>query len=110
MYKFFSACPISLRNAVINYELEVLFMVENYADLLDNVKRIHFVGIGGSGMCPLAEILHSEGYEITGSDTAESDTLERIRSYGIPVTMGHFPENVNGADLEFVFTMVPDRD
>ena len=99
MYKFFSACPISLRNAVINYELEVLFMVENYADLLDNVKRIHFVGIGGSGMCPLAEILHSEGYEITGSDTAESDTLERIRSYGIPVTMGHFPENVNGADL-----------
>lgn len=74
-------------------------MVENYAHLLDHVKRIHFVGIGGSGMCPLAEILHNEGYEITGSDVAESDTLERIRSYGIPVTMGHHPENVNGADL-----------
>ena len=74
-------------------------MAENYAHLLDNVKRIHFVGIGGSGMCPLAEILHNEGYEITGSDTAESDTLERIRSYGIPVTMGHYPENVIGADL-----------
>ncbi len=50
-------------------------------------------------MCPLAEILHHEGYEITGSDMAESDTLARIRSYGIPVTMGHFPENVNGADM-----------
>ncbi len=74
-------------------------MVESYAHLLDDVKRIHFVGIGGSGMCPLAEILYHEGYEITGSDTAESDTLQRIRSYGIPVTMGHFPENVNGADL-----------
>ena len=74
-------------------------MVESYAHLLDNVKRIHFVGIGGSGMCPLAEILHHEGYEITGSDMAESDTLARIRSYGIPVTMGHFPENVNGADM-----------
>ena len=74
-------------------------MVTNYEHLLDNVKRIHFVGIGGSGMCPLAEILHNEGYEITGSDVAESDTLERIRSSGIPVTMGHFPENVIGADL-----------
>lgn len=50
-------------------------------------------------MCPLAEILHNEGYEITGSDMAESDTLARIRSYGIPVAMGHAPENVNGADL-----------
>lgn len=74
-------------------------MIENYEHLLDNIKRIHFVGIGGSGMCPLAEILHHEGYEITGSDTAESDTLERIRSYGIPVTMGHFAETVIGADL-----------
>ena len=41
-------------------------MIESYQHLLDNVKRIHFVGIGGSGMCPLAEILHSEGFEITG--------------------------------------------
>ena len=74
-------------------------MISNYDHLLDNVKKIHFVGIGGSGMCPLAEILFNEGFEITGSDIAESDTLERIRSYGIPVTMGHFPENVLGADL-----------
>lgn len=74
-------------------------MIDNYDHLFDNVRKIHFVGIGGSGMCPLAEILHSEGFEITGSDTAESDTLERIRSYGIPVTMGHYPENVTGADL-----------
>lgn len=74
-------------------------MVTNYEHLLDHVKRIHFVGIGGSGMCPLAEILHNEGFEITGSDVSESDTLERIRSYGIPVTMGHFAENVLGADL-----------
>ena len=74
----------------------MLYLMEHYEHLLDNVKRIHFVGIGGSGMCPLAEILHNEGYEITGSDVAESDTLERIRSYGIPVTMGHFAENVQG--------------
>ncbi len=60
-------------------------------------------------MCPLAEILHHDGYEITGSDTAESDTLERIRSYGIPVTMGHKPENVIGADL-VVYTAAVKQD
>ncbi len=74
-------------------------MKKKYEYLLENVKKIHFVGIGGSGMCPLAEILNQKGYEITGSDVAESDTLARIRSYGINVTMGHKPENVNGADL-----------
>lgn len=68
-------------------------------DILDQIKRIHFVGIGGSGMCPLAEILHHEGFQLTGSDINESDTLDRIRSYGIPVHMGHRAENVDGAQL-----------
>ena len=54
-----------------------------YDHLLDTIKRIHFIGIGGSGMCPLAEIMHSEGFELTGSDCNESDTLERIKGYGI---------------------------
>ena len=57
-------------------------------NLLDTVRRLHFVGIGGSGMCPMAEILHHKDYIITGSDINESDTLARIRSYGIPVHMG----------------------
>ncbi len=70
-----------------------------YSDTLSKVKKIHFVGIGGSGMCPLAEILFHKGYELTGSDTNESDTLERIRSYGIPVSMGQKAENVDGAEL-----------
>ncbi len=68
-----------------------------YAALLDNVKRLHFVGIGGSGMCPMAEILHAKGYTLTGSDINESDTLERIRGYGIPVFMGHRAENIGDA-------------
>jgi UDP-N-acetylmuramate--alanine ligase len=70
-----------------------------FTDTLSKIKRIHFVGIGGSGMCPLAEILHKRGYELTGSDNSESETLDRIRSYGIPVTLGHKPENVDGAEL-----------
>ena len=68
-------------------------------DLLNKIKRIHFIGIGGSGMSALAEILHSEGYALTGSDNNESDTLSYIRSLGIPVKMGHAPENIEGAEL-----------
>jgi UDP-N-acetylmuramate--alanine ligase len=68
-------------------------------DVLSKVKKIHFIGIGGSGMCPIAEILLHRGYELTGSDIAESDTLARVRSYGIPVFMGQKAENVDGAEL-----------
>ncbi len=72
---------------------------ETYQDILDKVKNIHFIGIGGSGMCPLAEILLSEGFNLTGSDTSQSDTLERIRSYGITVFMGHKASNISNAEL-----------
>lgn len=70
-----------------------------YDHLLDNKKRIHFIGIGGSGMCPLAEILMSEGFEISGSDMNEGETLDKIKGYGIPVYMGHRAENVKDAEL-----------
>ena len=68
-------------------------------NILNEVKRIHFIGIGGSGMCPIAEILHHNGYILSGSDMNESDTLERIKSYGIKVFMGHKAENVEGSEL-----------
>ena len=71
----------------------------NYDELLNHIKRIHFIGIGGSGMCPLAEILRSEGFELSGSDMNEGETLDRIKSYGIPVYMGHAAENIKGAEL-----------
>lgn len=67
--------------------------------ILEQVKRIHFVGIGGSGMCPLAEILHAKGYKLSGSDHNESDPLSRIRNLGIPVSMKQKAENVRGAEL-----------
>ncbi len=70
-----------------------------YDHLLDNKKVIHFIGIGGSGMCPLAEILMSEGFEIQGSDMNEGETLDKIKGYGIPVFMGHKAENIDGAEL-----------
>lgn len=66
---------------------------------LEGKKQIHFIGIGGSGMFPLAQILHKEGYNLTGSDNNESDILRMVRELGIPVTLGHRAENIKGADL-----------
>ena len=66
--------------------------------LLLSVKKVHMIGIGGSGMCPLAEILHNKGYEITGSDNNESDPLERVKKFA-KVSMGHKAENVEGTQL-----------
>ena len=71
----------------------------NISEILKNSKRIHFIGIGGSGMCPLAEILHAKGYSLQGSDNNESSIVERIRAMGIPVMMGQKAENIKGADM-----------
>ncbi len=68
-------------------------------DIILKVKKVHMIGVGGSGMCPLAEILHSQGYILTGSDVNESDPLKRVRALGVEVYMGHKPENVHGAEL-----------
>ena len=63
-----------------------------------NINRIHMIGIGGSGMCPLAEILYKKGYQISGSDNNESDPLKRVRTFA-KVSLGHKKENVDSAQL-----------
>lgn len=68
-------------------------------DILRNKKHIHFIGIGGSGMYPLAQILNSKGYYLTGSDNNETETLDAVRKMGIKVYMGQRAENIEGADL-----------
>lgn len=85
-------------------------VLKNIDEVLGKIKRIHFIGIGGSGMCPLVEILHSKGYEISGSDNNESDTLNRVRSLGIPVFLGQRAQNIEGAQM-IVYTaaLLPDN-
>ncbi len=68
-------------------------------NIFDNVKKVHFIGIGGSGMFPLAQILKSKGFEITGSDVNESYIIDMERKLNITVYMGHKEENILGADL-----------
>lgn len=74
-------------------------LVKEEDAILNQVKRIHMIGIGGSGMCPIAEILHAKNYQITGSDNNTGDPLKRVQALGIPVIMGHRAENVHGAEL-----------
>jgi len=63
------------------------------------VRQIHFVGIGGIGMCGLAELLHDQGYRVSGSDQAEGATVERLRAKGVEVFRGHDAAHVGGADV-----------
>lgn len=62
-------------------------------------KHIHMIGIGGSGMYPLVQILHAKGYYLTGSDNNETDTLQAERDMGIPIFFGQRAKNIEGADL-----------
>lgn len=66
---------------------------------MGRVEQIHFIGIGGVGMCGIAEVLHNQGYRITGSDAGESNTIHRLKSLGIPVYLGHKAEHIQGADV-----------
>lgn len=66
---------------------------------MGRVEQIHFIGIGGVGMCGIAEVLHNQGYRITGSDAGESTTVQRLKSLGIPVYLGHKAEHIEGADV-----------
>jgi len=66
---------------------------------MGRVEQIHFVGIGGAGMCGIAEVLHNEGYRVTGSDMSENRAVQRLQSIGINVFIGHSIDNIQGADV-----------
>jgi len=74
------------------------------------IKHIHFVGVGGSGMSGIAEVLHNLGYTISGSDLSDSATLRRLASLGIKTCVGHAPGHIEGADAVVTSTAVkPDN-
>jgi len=63
------------------------------------IRRIHFVGIGGSGMCGIAEVLLNQGYEISGSDLGENNNTRRLKQLGATIQLGHAKANVNDAHV-----------
>lgn len=70
------------------------------------IRRIHFVGIGGAGMCGIAEVLANQGYTVSGSDMKASTVVERLRQCGVCVAIGHAEENVEGADVVVVSSAI----
>ena len=71
------------------------------------VHRIHFVGIGGSGMGGIAEVLLNLGYEVQGSDLRSGAVVRRLKSLGARVMLGHAAANLAGADVVVVSSAVP---
>lgn len=70
------------------------------------IQNIHFIGIGGVGMCGIAEVLHNQGYKVSGSDLNESTTTARLTSLGIQVFYGHQEDNVKDAHVIVVSTAI----
>lgn len=70
------------------------------------VKRIHFIGIGGAGMCGIAEVLLNEGYDVSGSDLGQSPVTERLASKGATIFIGHRKESIVGASVVVISTAI----
>ena len=67
--------------------------------LLGKTKKIHFVGIGGSGMSGIAEVLINQEYEVSGSDKSETSVTTHLKSLGAKIFFNHAPENIDGAQV-----------
>jgi len=74
---------------------------------LKEVKRIHFVGIGGAGMGGIAEVLANQGYEVTGSDLSRNAVVQRLQSMNVRVFAEHVGDNVIGANVVVISSAIP---
>lgn len=73
-----------------------------FAELPENLGRVHFIGIGGSGMSGIARMFVERGVSVSGSDRADSATVEALRAIGVPIQIGHDPVAVQEADTVVV--------
>ncbi|MFC2091254.1 UDP-N-acetylmuramate--L-alanine ligase [Elusimicrobiota bacterium] len=74
--------------------------------MFENIKKIHFVGIGGSGMCGIAEVLINMGYQVSGSDIIESESVKRLRSLGAEVHIKHDANNLKDPHVVVVSSAI----
>jgi len=73
-----------------------------------DIGTIHFVGIGGIGMSGIAEVMHQLGYKVQGSDVADGYVVEKLRKEGIPVSIGHSPDNLGDAAVVVCSSAIKD--
>ncbi len=75
--------------------------------MLISAKNIHFIGIGGIGMSGIAELLHNQKFNITGSDLNQSTNVDRLQKLNIEISIGHKAENINGSDIIVYSDAIP---
>jgi len=73
------------------------------------IRRIHFVGIGGAGMNGIAEVVANQGFEVSGSDLAESGVTRHLKKLGVKIFTGHDAAHVEGVDVLVVSTAIPEN-
>ncbi len=74
--------------------------------MFNAIKRVHFVGIGGSGMSGIAEVLLNSGYEVTGSDIKKSAITEKLEKMGAKIFIGHNAENIRNSQVLVVSSAI----
>ena len=85
-------------------------MLDNYVvPEMGRIRAIHFVGIGGAGMCGIAEVLLNQGYNVSGSDVKTSANTERLAALGAQIHIGHTAENIAAADVLVVSSAIDER-
>lgn len=81
-------------------------MTTTHNNLPFPIGTLHFIGIGGSGMSCIAELMHNLGYSVRGSDIAENSNVKRLKALGVSITIGHKAENIEGADVVVVSSAI----
>jgi UDP-N-acetylmuramate--alanine ligase len=77
------------------------------SSFMQRVSKIHLIGVGGAGMCGIAEILYNLGYEVSGSDITSTKTIERLQKIGVKTYSGHDKKHVDKKDLVIVSAAIP---
>jgi len=75
-------------------------------NFMRRIRKVHFVGIGGAGMSGIAEVMHTLGYEVSGSDMASSSVTRRLQEIGVKVFQGHADTNISGVDVVVTSTAI----
>ena len=76
---------------------------------MKRIRNIHFIGIGGIGMCGIAEVMLNQGYRVTGSDVAQGENVARLMELGAEIMIGHSADNVGDADVVVISSAINDE-
>jgi len=75
-------------------------------NFMRRIRKVHFVGIGGAGMSGIADVMHTLGYQVSGSDIASNAVTDRLESLGVTIYHTHSADNVNDVDVVVTSTAI----